>query len=280
MGCKTVQDRLSEFVDLELNHEERSSVHEHLTTCADCESTYRHLVQLKKLVHTRVSRPEARAELGNLIRRRIAPEYRLLRRPFVLASAATLALAATVASVVMFLSPPAVQLAHAEMVRRCLGEFSQVVDPENQGAAGDTSTALEFSRSSPPGQDDLPEDVICRSIRALTGVELESLPRIDNSELRGASPCSFEGVSGVRLDYRLIDNVKKVEHPLCVFVFSLNCLDCPEGLLLRIKNGESCVCVTTGDNTVYCFRSSKHVYNVVTDLDSKSLSESHRPRLP
>lgn len=268
MGCRTVQDRLSEFVDLELSDEDRNSVHEHLRACADCESAYRQLVYLKKLVHTRARRPAASVDLENLVRRQIAPRYRILRRPFVLASAATLALAATVAAVVIFLSPPVVRLAHAEMVQCCLDEFVQLVD----------STKRDDAR--PPDQAGASEEAVCRSIRASTGVELESLPRIDNSELRGASPCSFAGVDGVRLDYRLIDDTKRVEHPLCIFIFSLDRLDCPKGLLMRIKDGKSCVCVTTGDNTVYCFRSSKHVYNLVTALDSKTLTESHRPRLP
>jgi len=277
VDCCQIRQQLNELVDLELDEDERQEWLDHLAGCSECAMIYDELMRMKKLVHAKARRPAAPAGLANLTRQRVArsvssPLYR--RKP--VAAAAVAALSVTTIAVFLALSTSTTSLAHPHMVRCCLDEFLRVTAGVTPSIPDDTGA----TRSGAP----IATDVALESIRTRTGVVLDTLPEIDGGTFHRSEPCSFDSadgdpVRGVRLDYRVVDHERKLEYPACIFVFPLECLECPDSVRTMMKNGKVCHCAGKTDKTIYCFRSTQHVYNLVTTLDSSSIEGSRRPRL-
>jgi predicted anti-sigma-YlaC factor YlaD len=88
MNCKSVQNRISAFLDRELSHEDSASVRAHIQDCNNCRSELEAIATLKDLLHrTPVPEPDAYFEerlIGNVMKRiesPTSPRKVLLFRP-------------------------------------------------------------------------------------------------------------------------------------------------------------------------------------------------------
>ena len=66
MNCKSVQTRLSSYVDGEARGDESLAVREHLSSCPECQAEYEGVRQLKVLMRS-LSAPEPPTDLGERI---------------------------------------------------------------------------------------------------------------------------------------------------------------------------------------------------------------------
>jgi len=268
VDCHDARQQLHEFVDFELDECQRVALRSHLASCEECDDISRQLARLKQLLHAKVRRPSAPTGLVSLIRRRVAASRSPWRSRAFAAAAATLLACTSTAIVLTLIDFGGSRLAHADMVQHCVDEFVRLFD----GSAG----------ANPPGASPavpVAEELALESIRRRTTVRLDSLPEIDGAVFRGSEPCFFNRIPGARLDYRLVDSNARIEYPICVFVFPLEVLESPRDELLALQNGKICRCSSREESTVYSFRSSTHVFNVVTTIDSHTLQDRYRPRL-
>ncbi len=198
----------------------------------------------------------------------------ILRRTPILAAAALALFATALVPIALWVGGGSVaygQLSHHDMVRSCFAEFVRLIEFKKRGG-------IEEDPNSETSQEEHRRRALAIANASLTP-GLDRLPDVPDSEIRGCVACELDDVSGVRVDYRIVDHENLVEYPLCISVFPLRCLTCSDGLLAKLEEGEDCSCLEGVDDTIYCFRSDEHVFNVVKTIDIETLETRYRPVL-
>jgi hypothetical protein len=273
VDCERTRQMLHDFVDLELPEGDRRLLSEHLESCERCRGFHGSLAALKNLLHAKARRPLPSPELPRTILRALPAGGglpRSARGPLAWLAAAG-GVAAVTLAVFMVTGVPR-RLAHADVMRECLDGFIRLLQ-EAPSAAAELPALAGASIQR-----------ILADVQASTGLALEpqDLPLIPCATYVRSSPCTIRGLKGARLDFRCQrDGAETCDAVLiCVFILPLQKVKIPDALLRKLAEDGYCFrCVESPGPTVFCMRSEKYLYNVVTSLDEEQILSRYRPKL-
>jgi hypothetical protein len=261
-------------VDSELDDATRQSVRGHLDGCPTCRAVHHEITSLKRLLETKVARPQLPGGLAGRIfrnlrhdatRSTVGANHRLRRLGTTLAASVAIGLLGWLGYDLVTYDRT-LPLAHADLVREIHEQYRAL---ESQPEA-----ATDLLRDGEAG--------LREKIRRATGIVLGGIPRIAGALLFRFAPTSFAGQRCVRLDYldeagtsdagADADTDAGTREVFSIFVVPVSCVDLPAPLARNPSIVCRCRCVRSGDTVaLYCFRDSGLSHNLVAHMGQRDL---------